>query len=184
MFRTVSIVGFAIAIVIAVIYKIAKPKGACFSSAVKDHWFIGLIKALVVVFGMLSAATLIITGFANRLVFDGMIDGYLLMLHASAAPVFMGCVAAASVLWARGARFSMSDFGGPGEKPPVSLRKRIGFWAILALSIPVMLTIIFSMLPIFGTHMQEVLFEIHRWCALLLAMFIIFEIACTSKNCN
>lgn len=184
MFRIVSIIGFAVAILIAIVFKFVKPKGACFSAEGKDNRFVGLVKALVVVFGMLSAAALIVTGFANRLVFDGMIGGYLLMLHATAAPVFMACVAAAAVLWADGAKLSMADFGAPGEKPKISLRKRIGFWAILALSVPVMLSIILSMLPIFETHMQEVLFEIHRWCALLLAIMIIFEIVCTGKSCG
>ena len=179
MFRMCSIVGFAAAILIAIVFRFTKTKGACFSAAGKDNWFVGIIKALVVVFGMLSAAALIVTGFAGRLISDELINGYTLMLHASAAPVFMSCVAAASVLWADSAKLSIT-----GQASEVCVRKRIGFWAILALSVPVFLSIIFSMLPIFGTHMQEVLFEIHRWCALGLAMLIIFEIACTSKPCE
>ena len=179
MFRLASLAGFAIAILIAVIFKFVKPKGRCFSAAGKDNRFIGFVKMLVVVFGMLSCLALIVTGFGNRLVFDEMIGGYMLMVHATAAPVFMMCVAAAAVLWAEGARLSMSDFNADSpvacEKSEVCARKRIGFWAVLVLSLPVFLSIILSMLPIFGTGMQDVLFEIHRWCALLLAMVIIVE---------
>lgn len=176
MFRVMSLVGFSIAILTAVIFRFVKPEGACFSAAGKDNGFVGFVKALVVIFGMLSAAVLIVTGFASRLVFGEMICGYPLMLHATAAPVFMVSVAAASVLWAGDSRLS-----GDSE---VSLRKRIGFWVILALSMPVMVSVIIGMLPIFGTHMQEILFKIHRWCALLLAMMIIFETVCTSKSCG
>jgi hypothetical protein len=96
----------------------------------------------------------------------------------------MACIAASAVLWASDASLSLADFGGPGEKSPIALRKRIGFWVILVLSIPVMLSLMLCMLPIFGSHGQEVLFEIHRWCALLLAMMIIFEIVCTKKACK
>ena len=179
MFRLASLIGFAVAILIAVVFKFVRGKDACFSAAGKDNRFIGFVKMLVVVFGMLSCGALIVTGFGNRLVFDGPPSGYILMVHAIAAPVFMMCVAAAAVLWANGARLSMSDFSADSpavcESPEVCVRKRIGFWAVLVLSMPVFLSIIFIMLPIFGTHMQEVLLEIHRWCALLLAMMIIIE---------
>lgn len=184
MYRIVSIVGFAVAILIAVMIRFGKPKGACFSAAGKDNWFVGLIKALVVVFGMLSAAVLMITGFASRLISDTVVDGYPLMLHAMAAPVFMMCVAAAAILWSAEAKLSLADFGGPGEKPIVALRKRIGFWVILVLTMPLILSLMLCMLPIFGTHGQEVLAGMHRWVALPLAMVIIFEIVCTGKSCK
>ncbi|HEG43545.1 MAG TPA: hypothetical protein ENH94_05805 [Phycisphaerales bacterium] len=179
MFRLASLIGFAVAILIAVVFKFVRGKDACFSSAGKDNRFIGFVKILVVVFGMLSSGALIVTGFGNRLVFDGAPTGYMLMVHAIAAPVFMMCVAAAAVLWSDGARLSMSDFSADSpavcERPEVCVRKRIGFWAVLVLSLPVFFSIILSMLPVFGTHMQDVLFEVHRWCALLLAMVIIVE---------
>ena len=179
MFRICSVVGFVAAILIAIVFKFTKTKGACFSAGGKDNWFVGIIKALVVVFGMLSAAALILTGFMGRLISDEVMYGYTLMVHASSAPVFMCCVAAAAVLWADGAKFSLGS-----ERSEVCIRKRIGFWMILVLSVPVFLSIIVCMLPIFGTHMQHVLFEIHRWCALGLSMVIIFEIGCTSKPCE
>lgn len=179
MFRLASLIGFAVAILTVISLKIIKPKGNCFSAAGKDNRFRSLVKKLVVIFGMLSAAILIITGFANRLVFDEMIGGYMLMVHATAAPVFMMCVAAAAVLWGASAKLSMSDFSANPpevcERPEVCVRKRIGFWAVLVLSLPVFFSIILSMLPVFGTHMQDVLFEVHRWCALLLTMVIIVE---------
>jgi len=96
----------------------------------------------------------------------------------------MACVAAAAVLWSSEAKLSLADFGGPGEKPPVVLRKRIGFWIILVLTVPLILSLMLCMLHIFGTHMQEVLADVHRWVALLLAMVIIFEIVCTGKSCG
>jgi hypothetical protein len=184
MYRIVSIVGFVIAILIAFKIRFGKPEGACFSAAGKDNRFVGLIKALVVVFGMLSAAVLIITGFASRLIFGTVIDGYLLMLHAMAAPVFMACVAASAVLWASEAKLSLTDFGAAGEKPVVCLRKRVGFWVILVLTVPLILSLMLCMLHIFGTHMQEILAGVHRWSALPLAMVIIFEIVCTGKSCG
>ena len=104
MYRIVSIVGFAVAILVAFKIRFGKPEGACFSAAGKDNPFVALIKSLVVLFGMLSAAVLITTGFASRLISDTVVDGYPLMLHAIAAPVFMMCVAAAAGLWSSEAK--------------------------------------------------------------------------------
>lgn len=193
MFRMVSLIGLGVAILAAIIAVIIKPKSSTSCSTGRDHLLVGLVKKLAIIFGVLSALVLIGTGFANRLVFDGMIEGYVLMLHATAAPVFMACVAAIAVLFAGSAGLSRADCGilsmivgekVQDEKIETCICKRIGFWVILILTVPVILSIILSMLPIFGTHMQEVLFEIHRWCALLLAMTIIVEVAITGKSCK
>ena len=190
MFRVISIVGISFAVVMAIVAFLGSRKGKVSSVIDKDHWLIWIVKKLTLLVGVLSGLVLILTGFGPRLVCGVQIYGYLLMLHATAAPVFMMCVAAAILLWADSAKMSrpcqclVEKLKGTeleGTATGVCYAKRVGFWVIAILMIPVILSIILSMVPLFGTHMQEVLFEIHRWCALLLAMTIIVEVGLARK---
>ena len=53
---------------------------------------------------------------------------------------------------------------------------KVGFWLLAVLSLPVTLTMVLSMLPLFGTHGQEMLFLLHRWSALFFALTAIVEL--------
>ncbi|MHC5093151.1 MAG: hypothetical protein ACYSO2_04535, partial [Planctomycetota bacterium] len=53
---------------------------------------------------------------------------------------------------------------------------KAGFWTLIVMSLPVTLTMVLSMLPIFGTHGQKILFHAHRWCALIFALIAMIEL--------
>lgn len=54
-----------------------------------------------------------------------------------------------------------------------NLGQKITFWLIVVLALPLILSIISSMFPFFGTHWQELLLDTHRYSALLLALAVI-----------
>ena len=136
--------------------------------------------------GLLSFALLAITGFGS-LFFGYRLEGYLLMVHATFAPVFIGCLAVVAILSAGKYAFSPKDTQMLSSRCPETNVKgcwltdsgigaRAGFWALLVLSLPVTLTMVLSMLPLFGTKGQAFLFETHRWCALTFALITIVEL--------
>ncbi len=105
-----------------------------------------------------SAAVLCVTGFYHPLLFSRGISGYLLMVHATAAPVFAGCVAVLAVVYAAGNCLTRKD------ESRITVRK-VCFWLVLVLTLPLVLSILLSMFLIFGTQGQGVLMDLHRYSA-------------------
>jgi hypothetical protein len=145
----------------------------------------GKIRKLVFVLGLLSFCVLLLTGF-GPLVFGHKLQGYWLMVHATFAPVFIGCAAVVVLLGAGQYAFNRKDADAIEHR--FSSRKdgcwltdsgigaKAGFWLLAALTLPVTLTMVLSMLPLFGTDGQEWLFELHRWSALLFAWTALVEL--------
>jgi len=50
---------------------------------------------------------------------------------------------------------------------------KICFWLICTLAIPLILSIVLSMFPLFGIHGQKFLLQLHLYIALLLALAVI-----------
>jgi len=132
-----------------------------------------------------SFAALLITGFWPRIVLKEAISGYGLMLHATAAPVFISALAALAVLRADSNRLNKSYFPwldkllhrkeAGGEIPEqFELLRKACFWLVLILALPLAMSIVLSMLPLFGTHMQEVMAQVHRYSALAISLVLIF----------
>jgi hypothetical protein len=152
---------------------------------VEQKWsFVGALRKLVFLLAILCFVILAVTGFIPRVVFGVAISGWWLMIHATAAPIFAACVAILAVLWADRNRLDknywplLNRILGRQPKSVIApekheLKLRVCFWIILALSLPVILTAVVSMFPLFGTHGQEVLLQIHRYCTLLLSLFAI-----------
>lgn len=152
---------------------------------VEQKWsLIGVLRKLVFLLSILCFLILVVTGFVPRVVFGTVISGWWLMIHATAAPVFAACVAILAVLWADRNRLDKNYWpllNRMLKRQPQStaapekheLNLRICFWVILTMSLPVILSAVVSMFPLFGTHGQEVLLQIHRYCTLLLSLFAI-----------
>ena len=149
---------------------------------------LGVLKKLVYLLALLCFLVLAVTGFFQRLVLGRSISGYGLMLHATAAPVFAVCLAVIALLWAHHHRFSEGDCpwlqrilkriirpktAGETLYKSSELLQKISFWLIVLLALPLILSIISSMFPLFGTHWQEVLLNVHRYSALLFALVVI-----------
>jgi len=153
---------------------------------------VGVLRKLVYLLALLSFVVLAVTGFYPTLVLGEHISGYPLMIHATFAPIFAICLAVLAVMWAGRCRFTYSDW--PWFKRIVQrvtltknaseeahcessgLLQKITFWLIIFLALPLILSIVSSMFPIFGTHWQELLLDIHRYTALLFALVGIVHI--------
>jgi hypothetical protein len=147
----------------------------------------GKIRKLIFVLGMLSFCVLLLTGF-GPLLFGHKLAGYWLMIHATFAPVFIGCAAMVVLLGAGEYAFNKkdaeavprrcfcSDPSGGCWLTDSGVGAKAGFWLLAALSLPVTLTMVLSMLPLFGTEGQEWLFRLHRWSALFFALTAIVEL--------
>lgn len=152
---------------------------------IEQKWsLVGVLRKLVFLLAILCFVVLVITGFTPMIFLGKSITGWWLMIHATAAPVFAACVAILAVLWADKNRLDknycplLNRILGRNPKSTVApekheLKLRVCFWVILMMSLPVILSAVVSMFPIFGTHGQEVLLQIHRYSTLLLSLFAI-----------
>ncbi len=152
---------------------------------VEQKWsLVGALRKLVFLLALFCLVVLAFTGFVPRVVFGEAISGWWLFIHAIAAGVFAACIAVLAVLWADKNRLdknywpwlnSILNRQPKSTAPPqkYELWLKICFWAVLALSLPVILSAIVSMFKIFGTHGQDVLLQIHRYSTLLLSLFAI-----------
>jgi cytochrome b subunit of formate dehydrogenase len=138
-----------------------------------------------------SFVVLAITGFYPTLILGEHITGCLLMVHATFAPVLAVCLAVLAVLWARYCRFTGGDWprferiiqrltlsnspGGDIAAKGSGIGQKIAFWLVIILALPLILSIILSMYPFFGTHWQEILLGMHRYTALVFAMVAILH---------
>ena len=117
------------------------------------------------------------TGFAPILLSGDHLTGILLVIHVTVAPLFALSLSAAALLWAQTLRFDGEDWrvvrhlGDPGlREKTVRFASKVGFWLILLLSLPLMLTIILELFPLFGTEGVAILIQLHGYSALFLML--------------
>jgi cytochrome b subunit of formate dehydrogenase len=150
---------------------------------------VGTLRKLVYLLALLCFVVLAVTGFYPLLALDKHIFGYLVMIHATFAPVFAICLAVLAVTWVRNCRFTRGDWpwferivqritlvNSPGDEATCKsscLGQKIAFWLIISLALPLILSIVLSMFPLFGTHWQELLLSMHRYTALVFTLVAI-----------
>ncbi len=152
--------------------------------------FAGAIRKLVYLLALLSFLVLGITGFYPTLVKGEHISGYLIMIHATFAPILAICLAVLAVMWAGRCAFNTKDwpwFQRFIERVTLvkidkdlsdkesSVWQKITFWLIIFLALPLVMSIILSMLPYFGTHWQDLFVFIHRYVALVFAIIVLIH---------
>lgn len=145
----------------------------------------GKLRKLIFLLGLLSFGVLLLTGF-GPLLFGYKLGGYWLMIHATFAPVFIGCAAIVVLLGAAEYAFNRKDADAIQHRfcsrkdgcwlTDSGVGAKAGFWLLAALTLPVTLTMVLSMLPLFGTDGQEMLFQLHRWSALFFALTALVEL--------
>jgi hypothetical protein len=146
----------------------------------------GKIRKLFFLLGLLSFLVLLVTGF-GPLIFGHKLEGYLLMVHAAFAPVFIGCAAIVVFLGAGQYAFNNKDT----ENLPhgclrsnnkncwltdTGLGTKAGFWLLAMMTLPVTLTMVLSMLPLYGPKWQDFMFALHRYCSLIFALIAVIEL--------
>lgn len=199
MFRIISIISFVVVLVILAVHNIACTPGErrkwrpveittrllrlLMPPLLKQRLSaLGILKKLIYLLGLLCFAVLLITGFGPRLILGKSLSGYWVMAHVTFAPVFALCIAALAVMKAHSQRFDKSDWNflscifrrstpdeGPVSNGPALVMK-VCFWLICVLAVPLSMSIVLSMFPLFGTAGQKFLFQLHRYSALLLTL--------------
>jgi cytochrome b subunit of formate dehydrogenase len=145
---------------------------------------VGVLRKLVYLLALLSFVVLFVTGFYLKLVLGKTISGYWLMLHATFAPVFAACLAVLAVMWAHNCRLDKNYWPwlqkifqrralSQAVPEKHELARKVAFWIIIFLALPVILSSVSSMFAFFGTHWQELLADTHRYAALVLAAAVI-----------
>jgi len=144
-------------------------------------------KKLVYAIALVCFILLLVTGFSLWFIPENKLSGYLMMAHVTFSPVFGLCTAALAVMYSYNQRFDESDrlfvsrifrCGKPDEAPVGSgstLIMKICFWLICFLAIPLILSILLSMFPIFGSGVQDILLELHRYTSLALSITAILH---------
>ena len=112
-----------------------------------------VLKPLAVLAALVCGVILSLTGFGSSLM-GTQLQGFSLVVHVSCAPVFLLALAFLAITWAGKNDLSID----------ISLRA-ICFWIVLILALPLTLSIVFSMFPLFGTHGQEVMYVMHKTVA-------------------
>lgn len=147
---------------------------------------VGVLRKLVYLLALLAFVVLVINGFYSSLILAGPISGYRLILQTTAGGVFTVCLAVLAVMWAHNCRLDKNywpwltrllqhqpkDTTAP-EK--YELCQKICFWLIIFLALPLILSIVLSMFPLFGTDGQKCLLHLHRYSALSLALIAIIH---------
>jgi cytochrome b subunit of formate dehydrogenase len=193
MYQKVSIVALIITLVIIFLHRIFVRSNNRLpgNSTSEKLSLVGQLSILVYLAALFCFIVLAITGFYPTLILGEHITGYLIMVHATFAPIFAVCLAVLAVMWARRWRFTGGDWplferivrwatltNNPGNNIPgksSELGRKISFWLVIFLALPLILSIILSMYPLFGTHWQEILLGMHRYTALVFAMVAILH---------
>lgn len=151
---------------------------------------LGALKKLCYLLAVVCFLVLAFTGFWPLLVRgDEHISGYLMMVHATFAPIFAFCLAVLAITWASRYRFVVGDcpcvqrllrrvtrlhVPAPEEACRcASTARKAAFWAIVVLALPLILSIVLSMFPLFGTYYQELALAIHRWTSIAFFVAVI-----------
>ncbi|KPK77987.1 MAG: hypothetical protein AMJ79_01420 [Phycisphaerae bacterium SM23_30] len=125
------------------------------------------LEGLIYIVTGLSIFGLAFTGFWAALIRGQANTRYLLVVHCTLAPIFCLSLAATLVFCAQRYKFDKSDWRGVLR---ASGWRKVCFWVLMAAALPVILSMVLSMLPLWGTVGQEFLYQVHRGSTLILTM--------------
>jgi hypothetical protein len=144
---------------------------------IKTDSSLGVLRRMVYLATFISFALLATTAFVPVLLCGGHLTDVFLVIHVTIAPFFALALAGCALLWSHRLRFRSTDWHlarrlARGQLPDtrtlVQFLVRAGYWVILLCSLPLMLSIILEMYPLFGTDGLESLIQLHGYSALIL----------------
>jgi hypothetical protein len=131
---------------------------------------------------------LAVTGFVPILFLGDHLSGMLLAIHVTVAPLFALSLSALAMLWAHRLRFDEGDWHcvvrlgkrqSQDRETLVRVGLKSGFWLVLLFSLPLILTVILELFPLFGTEGEAFLIRSHGYSALLLTLVALTQIFLT-----
>jgi hypothetical protein len=134
---------------------------------------------LVYLGALASVSVLGVTSFYTVLRFGGM-HGWWLFAHMFGAGALTAVLPLAALTWCGASRFGQSgpQAGDAAYVPRFFWLPRVMFWLFLVAGLGVMLTMLVSMLPLFGTEGLEILLDIHRYAGLLAVVALLIHFYC------
>jgi len=140
----------------------------------------GLFGKLVYGLLLLSVAALAGTSLYDVNV-DGVMAGWLLWAHTSAAGLFILTLVLATLMWAESSRFSYRPEAPTDPPAPrFSPLARMAFWLVLAAGLVSLATMLAAMFPLAGAEGQAALVVIHRWSGLAVVVGAMVHAYCLS----
>ena len=180
MFRLIVLAGVAATIVaVAGHLVVFGPKRVPGAKAGRSVQRFSLWERFIHSLTVLGYIVLVGTGFYAVLVERGVLHGWLWVIHVASAPVFAFGLAFLLVTWAKDGCFAPCDWewalkaGGYlwGDKHAPAERFNAGqkgyLWAVASLGLVTLVTGLGRAVPILDSTGQEVLYQIHRYTALL-----------------
>jgi hypothetical protein len=107
------------------------------------------------------------------------------MLHVGLAPVFVICAGVIAVAWGHQCHLNKDDrrslanllcLKKTASADTADLGWKLTFWLAIFLVVPVSLSMVLSMFPIFGTHGQEWLMSLHQYTSLALTLVTMIHV--------
>jgi cytochrome b subunit of formate dehydrogenase len=203
MFQTVSIIALLVTFIGIAVHWVLTPTGwpRCpLSGGIhvlslllieQRSSLLGALKKLCYLLAIVCFLVLSITGFYPLLVKGEHISGFLMMIHATFAPIFALCLAILAITWAGSNRFTADDCPWLGRLLRRVTRLRIpaddrpcrcslvaykaAFWLLMFLALPLILSIVVSMFHLLGTNWQGITLALHRWTGLVFVIVAIIH---------
>jgi hypothetical protein len=187
MFRIAAIIGIVGSLIVIALHLVMRSTQKDEQAEPAPPCAMGKFQKLIYILIYLAAggsfAVLALSGFVAAIGWGGPMYGYLLMLHCTVAPVFCLALVALGCIWAQRCRFKIEDW-----KNCTAIVCKLCFWLTLLFGIPLIFSIVISMLPIFGTCGQEFFYHLHRWSALAIvitgSLMIYLTVASRSRICT
>lgn len=138
-----------------------------------------LWERLVYLGTLVSVAGLGTTAFVAVLQY-GTLRGWWLFAHMFGAGAMVACLPLLAITWAGPSRFGRGAQTEEQETyaPRFFWLPKLMFWLFLASGLTVVLTMLLSMLPIFGTDGLEALLDVHRYAGLMAVVTLALHFYC------
>ncbi|MBM4094153.1 MAG: hypothetical protein FJ276_32820 [Planctomycetes bacterium] len=138
-----------------------------------------LWEKLVYLAALVSIAVLAITSFYTVLRFGHMV-GWWLFVHMFGAGMLVGVLPLLALTWGSANRFEPGGSTPPpdADAPRFFWMPKFLFWLFVGSSLVVVLTMLLSMLPLFGTDGLLRLLDLHRYTGLLAVAALTLHLYC------
>jgi cytochrome b subunit of formate dehydrogenase len=129
--------------------------------------------------GAASAVAIVASGWPELLSGQPLV-GARLLVHVTAAPIFLASCVLVALFWAHRNRFGRADWNRlcrpigvaahHGANPYLVLLRKVAFWAAAVAVIPAAVSATLAMFPILASIHQPTLFAVHRYAAAVLSL--------------
>jgi hypothetical protein len=126
------------------------------------------IERLIYLLFLLAVALQAITSFGSILRHGGM-HGWMHVMHMTVAGLFAVTLTGLALLWAEQSSFER------GGSRRFYFGEKASFWLTIMAGFVTLVSALFGMLSWFGSDSQNLLFTIHRYSAVMLVIFVVFN---------